>query len=174
MPDGEQNPVLAYLKNMGEEDEDGIVLLSTGVRARINPVGATVIEEATAAVPAPLVPTFYNEDKGREEENPNHPDYLRALSDYNRKQTRVATDIMIMLGISLVDPVPTDGWLDRLRFLAKRGSFDLSGYDLDDPLDVEFLYKKTVAVGSADLILVGRKAGLNQDDIKEAAKHFKS
>ena len=167
------NPVLDYVKKEKEGDNDGIVTLSTGYRARLNPVGSIVIQEIITQIEPPKVPKFFNEDKQREEENPNHPDYLAAVQEHSIKQTMAATEAMIMLGVDLVDPLPEDGrWLTKLRYMERHGYLDLSGYDLDDPMDEEMLFKKFIAVGSLDIIEIGKLAGLSSKDVQEASQFF--
>jgi hypothetical protein len=153
--------------------KDDIVVLSTGIRARIVPVAASLIDSVANRLKPPKMPTFYNEEKGREEENPNHPDYMAALADYAQVRGQAVMDVMVMFGLELVDGVPEDKlWLRRLRFLEKRGQLDLSGYDLDDDFDLEFVYKKFIATGTEDLAAIGRRAGLNKEAIEEAAQSF--
>jgi len=156
-----------------ESDDSDVVTLSTGYRARIKPVGASLIDDAVAQIENPPVPTYMDEAKGREEENPHDPKYLRDLKDAERKQAQVAMDAMVMFGIQLVDGVPDDDtWLRQLTFYAKRSGLDLSEYDLDDPLEKEFLFKKYIATGTMDLLEVGRRAGLRREDVADAVKSF--
>jgi hypothetical protein len=150
-------------------------VLSTGVRGRIVPVGASLVDEVIGRIKNPPVPTFVNEEKGREEENPNDPQYLAAVEDANRERAVAVMDVLVMFGLELLDGLPDDDtWVKRIKFLERRGMLDLEGYDLEDPFDLEFLYKKYVAVGTQDLIAIGRHAGLSQEAIAEAAQSFQS
>jgi len=151
-------------------------MFSTGVMAIIRPVSVTLVDDVVAGVEAPRVPTYYNEEKGREEENPGHPDYLDAMQKYNNDQARAKMEALIMFGIELPDGLPEDDiWLRRVQWLAKRNaSFSLDGYDLDDPLDLEYLYKRFIVVGTADFFRLLDKAGLTPAAVEEAAKAFKS
>ena len=167
-----KSPVVQVAKS-AESDELDIVTLSTGYKARIRPVGASLIDDAVARIKDPLVPTYTSEDKGREEENPHDPAYLRALKDAAKERATVAMDAMVMFGIELVDGVPEDDkWIRQLAFYAKRTGLDLSGYDLDDELEKEFLFKKYIATGTLDLLEVGKRAGLRQKDVADAVKSF--
>ena len=75
--------------------------------------------------------------------------------------------------MELVDPLPEgDGWLKRLKLLERRGGLDLSGYDLDDEIDREFLYKKFVAVGSEDLAEIGKLSGISREAVRAAEDSF--
>ena len=163
------NPILAQKT----ADNDEVLILSTGVAGKIIPVGASLIDEVVARIDYPEVPTFFDEDKGRDEENPNHPDYLKAISKTERKRAQAVVDVLVMFGLELVDGMPeSTDWLKRLQFLEKRKLMDLSEYDLEDTFDLEFLYKKYIAAGTEDLIAIGRKAGLNKEAVDQAAKTF--
>jgi hypothetical protein len=153
-------------------DEEGYRQLSTGYWARIVPVGATLIDEATRSVEKPKVPVIHDEAQG-DIENPMDPDYIRAVEEAERQGILVATDTMIMFGIELRDPVPPkEDWIKKIRWMEKKGRLDLSGYDLDDELDVELVFKKYIAVGTKDLIELGVMAGLQQRDVEAAIESF--
>lgn len=165
-----QHPVVAVAKaELGE----GIRVLSTGVRAHIRPVAATLIDEVTARIPDPDIPTWHNPDKDRDEPNPNDPTYQRELRAATRRRGLAAMDAMIMFGVELADGMPEDeSWLARLRLMHKHNLVDLDGYDLDDPLEREFLYKRYIAVGAADLVAIGRMTGVSEEGIAAAAANF--
>jgi len=168
-------PVLDKAKEL-EVEGPVVETLSTGVRALILPVGASLVDDVVAGLEEPVVPTYYNEEKGREEENPGHPDYVAAVKRYEEARARAGMEALIMFGVKLVDDLPEDDhWLKQLQFLAKRNEgFSLDAYDLDDPLDREYLYKRYVAVGTADFLNICRKAGLTSAAVEAAAKSFKS
>jgi hypothetical protein len=150
-------------------------VLSTGVRARIVPVGATLVDAATSRIKDPPIPIIHDEAKGRDIENPTDPQYLAAMREADRQRLQAATDTMIMFGVELLEGLPEDDeWVKRLQWQAKHDHLSLEGYDLEDPLDREFLYKKYIAVGTLDLITIGRKAGLRPEDVAEAAASFPS
>jgi len=162
-------------RELANADEREPITLSTGVKAYLNPVAVSLVEDIGNAVEPPPVPTVYNEAKGREEPNPNHPQYLQDVRRYNEERAMAMADAAIVFGLDLVDGAPDDDtWIKKLQFVAKRSSLDLSAFDLDDPFDREFVYKKYVAVGSQDLVLVMKKAGLGQEDVDEALETFPS
>ena len=155
--------------------KDAYITLSTGYQAKINPVGASLIDEVVARVKDPVVPTFYNDDKGRDEENPLDPGYVTALQDAQHKRAMAAMDTLIIFGLDLVDGLPEDeAWLKKLQYMEKRGHFNLSEYNLTDDFEREFVFKKYIACGTVDLIMLGEHAGLNRKDVEEASKSFKS
>jgi hypothetical protein len=167
------NAALAVARELAEENASGIQTLSTGVRARLVPVGVNLIRDAALHIQDPPVPKFLNEDKGREEENPSDPAYQAACAEAERRRENASVDALILFGVELADGVPEDGdWLKKLRFLAKRGGLDLDGFDLDDPLDRELLYKKYVAVGSDDMIALGLMSGISRMEVRAALDSF--
>ena len=163
------HPVLDYAKTKKEAGAE--VVLSTGYPARIIPVGSSLIEDIINSIHEPKIPTFFNEDKQREEENPNDPVYLQAMADVQRRRAMAAMEALLVFGVEVALP-DDDNWLNKLRYLERRKAVSLDGYNIDDPLDRDLLFKKYVAIGTTDLIAIGRKAGLNAADIEYAARTF--
>lgn len=170
------NAVTEHLRKV-ETETDDLHNLSTGYQAIIIPVGGSLIDDIVAGIEYPPVPTFMNEDKGRVEENPVDPAYLAARDAVDLQRANSAMEALLMLGVQLEGewPLPRDkNWLAKLQFLERRGRIDLSQFDIKEPMDLELMFKKYVAVGTKDLIMVGMKAGLSRADVEEAAKVFKS
>jgi len=154
-------------------EEDGIVTLSTGVRARLHTVSQAIIQDAVALLQQPHPPMWYNPEKEREEPNPVDPDYLAALNRYEAKQYQITFNTFAMFGVELVDGIPEDdGWLKKLMLLDRVGTIDLSKFDLEHPIDLEYLYKRYIAMGNEDYILVSVKSGISQEEIRRAADSF--
>lgn len=172
MSDYSGHPVIAAAK--ARREDDVIVTLSTGVRARYKAVPPVLIGEVATAIKTPPVPRV-NRGDGVEIENPADPAYLAAIEQSNVDRNMLIMDAFIMFGIELVDGVPEDdGWLRRIQLMAKRGGVDLSGYDLDNPVDREFVYKKYVAVSSVDLGKVGEMSRITGEDIEASSATFPS
>lgn len=161
------------------DNGDGIIQFSTGYYVRITSVSASIIEEAQASVEYPEVPKWYNENAKREEENPNHPDYLKALEEVEKQKTMMAIDAMILFGVDVVDEEgndyvidTNDKWFKRLRLMIKRGMINADNVDMDDELDVEWMFKKYIVVGAPDLELVAKASSLSEEDVREASITF--
>lgn len=161
--------------------DNGPVQLSTGVWVLVRPVSANLIADAQAGIKDPPVPKVPNPDKdNRLEENPSDPIYLEQLAEANAERVLAGLDVMIAMGVVLVDeqgnPVglPQDAhWLKTLKILEKHNRLDLSHFDFDDPDDLEFLYKKYVAVSAADIQVISRATGLTQEDVERATATFR-
>jgi len=160
-------------RRRGRKKQSGV--LSTGIKARLLPVSISVINEAQAAVPNPEVPQWHNEAKDTWEDNPNHPDYIRALAQVETDRNVAAIDAMVLFGVELTDGMPEDDyWLRKLRLAIRRNllQLDLSEYDLEDELDREFVFKKYVAVAAPDTRELMEASGINEEDIAEASRSF--
>jgi len=156
----------------GQGDSE-VVTLSTGVVVRLSPVSSSLVEELKAAVPMPAVPVVFIAEKEREEENPNDPRYIEAVEEANRKRADAIFDALCIFGVELVDGLPEDdAWLKKLRLLEKRAALDLSGFDLEDEFDLEFLYKRYVAVAGTDLQLIGGLHGFRPLEVARARAMF--
>ena len=156
------------------------IQLSTGHWAIIHPVSAPLIDEASSRVPEPRPPEVFVDDKGRKEENPNDPDYLRALERLDVERSMAAIDVMIMMGIELVNEdgtpyeIEPDGrWRKQLKMLQKMGRIDLERYDLTDPDEMEFVFKKYIATATADIPVLSAFSGMDAGEIDDAVKTFR-
>ena len=166
------NPVIEVAQNT--EKEDGATVLSTGVVAILRPVPASLLQDVVSRIKEPQVPIVYNEEKGRKEEDPNDAEYQKALTDSRRQRGTASLDAMAMFGIELVEGLPGDNtWLEKLKFFEQLGHLDFSEFDLEDEITLEFLYKRYVALGSDDIIRIGRLSGVAKEDIEESEEFFR-
>lgn len=148
--------------------------LANGDKVFLTPVAPGLLQAALSGIIEPSVPMWYNEDKGREEENPNDPTYLAALNNIPVQQSKAMLDCAILFGAQLVDGVPPEEeWLPKLKFLIKLKHLDLSDYDLEDELEREFVYKKFIAFGKTDFDTVSDYSGITEEDVAEAAAGFR-
>jgi hypothetical protein len=157
------------------EEGEPLSVLSTGIKARLIPVAATLVQDVASRVKDPDVPMWHNPDKDREEPNPNDPKYLRDLADAGEKRGLAAVDAMVMFGVELEDGYPdpeTDPWLRKLKFMERRGHISLDDFDLEDELDLEFVYKRYIAVSSIDLVAIGTMSGIQPEEAAAAARMF--
>jgi hypothetical protein len=157
----------------GQRKEDEVFELSTGVRVRLSPVSSSLVEEMKRSIPMPKVPVVFIKEKEREEENPNDPAYIAEVEEAEEKRAEALFDALVMFGVELVDGLPEDDiWVKKLQFLEKRGGMDLSGFNLKDNFDLEFLYKRYVAVAGADLQTIGALHGFKPLEVARARAMF--
>jgi hypothetical protein len=167
-----QNPVASVAKE--QRGEPNVVTLVSGVRVRLVPVPASMIDAVTSRVKDPEIPMFYNADMQRDEPNPLDPIYQRQLSEAARKRGLAAIDAMSMFGIELVDGMPEDeGWLQKLQAMERRDLLDLSEFNLEDEVDREFVYKKYVVATTDLLRKLTELSGVSEEDVAAAEKSFR-
>lgn len=168
MEDVSKNPAVIVAKE-GDESEEKVITLRSGVRVRLKPVPDMVVQRAMAKINKPKVPMWYNPDKEREEPNPNDPDYLEAVRRAEEERGMVAMDVSIMFGCELIDQIPDDRkWVQRLRKVA--------GIEIDDSdeFELEFAYLKYVAfANSADMNYV-TGIDMTEADVENAGATFRS
>ncbi|NIM52295.1 MAG: hypothetical protein GTO22_24130, partial [Gemmatimonadales bacterium] len=70
-----------------------------GVRARLVPVPEGVLEDVEERIPDPPVPVVVLEEEQREVENPNDPDYLRAVEDAQRQRGVAIIEALCLFGV---------------------------------------------------------------------------
>ena len=156
-----------------ERSRDDVVELSTGYMAKIVPVAASLITDVTTRIADPAVPTVVIEGKKKPEPNPDDPEYRIALGEANSKRATATMDAIVMFGVELVDGVPEgDGWLTKLKYMEKLGHLEMSGYDLDDPTDLEFVFKRYIAISAEDMAEVMRRSGVTEQAIAAATDTF--
>lgn len=168
----EKSPAVEVAKKVG--GERNLFELPDGVIVRVTPVSAALIDEVSSRIKDPPIPTYFNDEKGRDEPNPADPKYLEALQGAQRQRGVAAIDAMVMFGIELENGLPKDDkWLGKLQWLEKRGTLDLSQYDLEDPVEKEFVYKRFVACGGEILDAVTKASGISGEDIVRAEASFR-
>lgn len=107
-------------RNGEREELPTEVTLSCGVVLKFKPVPSAAIREAVIRIKAPEVPRVLIEEKGREEENPNDPDYIFAVAEHKAAQALVANDVILLLGTEVasvpesVYAVSDKGWIEEL------------------------------------------------------------
>ena len=145
---------------------DGIMILSTGVKAKLVPVAASLIQTVQNKIKTPPVPMWRNEDKGRDEPNPNDPAYLQAKEEAQEARGVAVIDALIMFGVELVDGLPDNKmWIRKLKAI---------GIEVDeaDEFDVEFAYKKYICVSSDDLMKITQMAGVTGAAVQDRVATF--
>lgn len=168
------NPVTDLARERsGQQTADTFTV--DGVTLRFVNVPASVVQDAVARLKPPQVPTWYNPDKARDEDNPNDPGYLLALERYGEEKGRVANDALIMFGVEVVEGFPPedDKWLKKIRRSATLGLYDLDWVDWDDETDLEYLFKKYRAMTVPRLVALSARLGLNREAIAQAVASFR-
>lgn len=78
-----------------------------GVVFKLKKVPNMLIADANSKIKFPKVPVVFIEDKGREEENPNDPDYVRELREAQTRQGMMGVNTYVSFGTE-VKHLPND------------------------------------------------------------------
>ena len=92
--------VAALDENGAAPDE---VTLANGVRLKLRSVPPLFVRKAVSHLERPKPPRVHLEEKGREEENPNDPDYIAALEEYGQKTFDAGANVMLAMGVSVLE-----------------------------------------------------------------------
>lgn len=165
--------------DQSQKDRANVLKLSNGVELlikRISPaIFIDIMTEADEGRPQP--PVTYIERLGRDEANPDDPDYQERLRAFNVQRSKRMSDMFLIYGTRLyacpagIESPDVDGeWLENARELqidsknTKRGRY--------------LLWLKTVALEDADdyakvMEEVGRKSGVRTADVEAAQESFR-
>lgn len=155
--------------------KDGLTL-SNGIVLRLKPVAPFAVRQAALGIPDPKVPRVFIEDKGREELNPNDPDYLAAVDDVRVERISAVTTLMFMAGTEVISvPDGTSGpedddWIDML---------EAAGLTIDRTNKYKRYYQWLAWYAASEvdisLIVAGVSAisGVREEDVQKAIAGFR-
>lgn len=166
--------VVKAVKDEGDQ-ESNLIPLSSGVVLERIPVPRAMLMDIWRKYKEPEIPTFFNEDKQRNEENPNDPDYIKALEDFNVQVTFAMLDIGIVFGTKIhslpkdfVNPYSPE-WVDTCNVL---------GLEVPENDKIKYLkwVKYIAAPTEGDLVAISNGVlpnyGVRQTTVEQAIETF--
>ena len=170
MPD---KAAIETARDLADESQDDLWEVE-GYTIRVKAIPVAIISDVTSRIPEPEIPVWHNPEYDRDEQNPNDPAYLKAKSEVDTKRGQAMIDATVMFGIDLPNGVPpTDEWLPKLKFMEKRGQVDLSGYDLNDPLEKEFVFKRYIIANIGLINYIQNMSSVTPEDVGNAGRPFR-
>jgi hypothetical protein len=159
-----------------ERKDSNVITLSSGVKIKIKAVNKHFIYQATSRFKPPKAPRVKNETKGREEENPNDPDYLQELEMYLAEVSMVANDVALLRGAEVVE-IPKE--IDDPDSKAWKEEMEVLGLATDSKKYRYLSWLKAVAIPNDEemnMVLqeIGRLTGVAEADVAEAVERFRS
>lgn len=160
------------------QSENGTLKLSTGVVLHIQDVAIAAFGAVKTQMYAqrPKVPEVWIESKDRSEPNPNDPDYIAALEDWNERTSIRMLDAAIILG-TYHETLP-EGFPEP-QSKAWASTFATIGIDIpkDGPERylawVRYRAAPTAEDISEILLATSRQAGVTEEDAADAAATFR-
>lgn len=172
-------PTAARAVEATEDENSDFARLSSGVVLRLHKAPPYAIQTATQqAGDQPEPPLVYIETNGRNEPNPDDPDYKRALARWRLRQSELLSNVLFLLGTSIehvpegVPRVEDDGWIDKLRVIGipidsqnehERYLAWLRYVALESPKDISYLIQSVI-----------RGSGATEEDVQQALDSFRS
>lgn len=155
------------------------ITVSTGVKFGIRDVPIMPFRQLQKRLERgrPHVPVTYIEDKDRSEENPEDPDYLEALDDWNEDMELKLMDYVFMTGTEVLEvpegvrPMTDETWADECRYL---------GEEIASEGGVRYIqWLKYVACPNPDdikaiVMPAVRSLGVTEEDVAESAAMFQN
>jgi hypothetical protein len=164
----------AVIEVAREQEEQDDIWEVEGYKIRVKAIPVAIISDVSNRIPDPEIPVWHDPEYDRDVQNPSDPAYLSAKEEVDRKRGEAMIDATVMFGIDLPDGVPpTEKWLPKLKFLEKRGQVDLSGYNLSDDLEKEFVFKKYIIASIALINYIQNMSSVTPEDIGEAGRPFR-
>lgn len=145
---------------------------STGVVIKLNKIPRLLIGEL-ARVPRPRPPVVFMEDLGRSEENPNDPEYLDKVRDWEIAISIKMVDAFILFGTEVVS-IP--GGMVKQTDPRVASKMRLLGVTADDEDQLYLAWIKYFACPSDEDITaltdgVGRLSGVSEKDVNDALQN---
>ena len=150
---------------------------TSGYDILIRNVPHLVLERSASDIPAPEVPTFWNESAKEFQENPNDPAYIDAIIEFSSKREQAMLDAMISFGVVTDAEKP-----NKKELVAELKEMDravdgklLVGYDLTSDRHLDILWKKFYVLGAAvDLAALQKYAMVQWEAVRDALKSFRT
>lgn len=168
--------VVEMIESSGEA-QSSQVTVSNGIILGIKPVPPFVTRAALSKVNKPLIPIVRIEEKDREEANPNDPNYLSALEDYQAARLAIFADVLMLKGTE-VKFVPEgrshpddNDWVEELAFV---------GIEVPESKPARYLSwikfhvletERDIAYLTAMLV---RSSGVTESEVQRAIETFRS
>lgn len=150
---------------------------SNGVLLKLKKVPRLLLTDAIRKQAPPKVPTWFNEDKGRDEENPADPAYVEALQAFNIDRGLMSVTMTLAMGTSIIDvpagiePYDSETWVADLNDMGM-------GLDLRTPRMRYTAWLKYIALPGDEfndvVSAVMRYSGLiSEEDVAAAQRAFR-
>ncbi len=158
-----------------ERGEEQIVTLSTGVELRVTSVPKNFLYAVTSRFKQPKIPTYFNEGKGREEENPDDPDYKDEVEQYMADVANASNDVVLLRGTQIKKLPKEFPGPDSEQWIEEMEALDLP---MVDNSRVRYLtwVKGMAAPLDSDITRlmeeIGRLTGVTEADVADALDRF--
>lgn len=158
--------------------------LSNGIVLKIKSVPPFLYQAVQNEFKPPNPPKVMIEEKGREEENPNDPEYLRLLLELDEQQSLAINNLFLAYGTEILS-VPEgyyrpeeDGWIAKVEFAQNITGKNIH-IDRDDEIQRYLNWLRYYALETGgDIALATRLpmelGGIREGEVEEVMESFRS
>lgn len=158
--------------------------LSNGIVLTLKPIAPFMITALSKEFEPPPPPKVFLEEKGREEENPNDPAYIRELERLNEASNLAMNDLVLALGTAVKSipegyfPPEDDSWIEQVEY-----AFSVVGQDIkierEDKIRrylhwLRFYALETLVDTSMATSLYWSLVGIAEGEVAEALDSFRN
>lgn len=158
--------------------------LSNGIVLTLKPVPPFLMSAVLNEFKDPEVPTVYMEEKGRDEPNPNDPDYLKAVEEVSKKQDKAIGDLLLSVGTSVKSvpdgyfPPESDEWIKQIEFASEITGANIL-IDKENPIKRYLYWLRFYAIETqSDFSVINTMAyslgGIRENEVQEVVDSFRS
>lgn len=158
--------------------------LSNGIVLKIKSVPPFLVQAVQNEFKPPTPPKVYIDEKGRDEENPNDPEYLRLLVDLDRQQELAINDLFLAWGTEVLS-VPEgyfkpeeDDWMSLVEFAQNITGKEIH-IDRNDKVKRYLNWLRFYALETGGDIALATSlpmqlAGIREGEVEEVMESFRS
>lgn len=159
-----------------QQEETGEIVLSNKIKLSVGAVPPLLLNQVRTQILPPKVPVFFNEDKQRDEENPNDPGYEGALQEYYATIGMAVVDLLLLKGVEILR-VPrgipkwdSSEWHEDLSFVGITVPESENGRRLVWLRSIALATQEDVSLLMSKLF---RMHGISEEDVAIAAESFR-
>lgn len=165
------------------QGRQALFTLSNGIVIRLKPVPPMLMQAVNNSFEAPNPPKIMMEEKGREEENPNDPDYLNTLVELAKANQLAVENLMYGVGTEFVSAPEgyygpdDDRWIEQVEFASRITGVELTLPREDKTLRYIFWLKMYAMEHSIDVVILSRipseLGGIREGEVDEVIESFR-
>jgi hypothetical protein len=157
--------------------------LSNGIVLTIKSIPPLLLQAVNNEFQLPDAPKIYMEEKGREEENPHDPNYLKECQRITEQQDLAISDLILAIGTNVRSvpdgyfPPESDDWIETVEF-ANRISGKPLTIDRDDVTKRYLFWLRFYALETGGDVALAQGlpmqlAGIREGEVEDVIDSFR-
>jgi hypothetical protein len=158
--------------------------LSNGIILTLKPVPPFLLQAVMGEFKDPEVPVVFMQEKGRDEPNPNDPEYIKAMEEVSAKQDKAINDFLLSVGTDVKSipegyfPPESDEWIKQIEFASEISGANIY-VDKENPIKRYLYWLRFYAIETGfDSAVINTIAyslgGIREGEVQEVIDSFRS